>query len=64
MNFVNALNALQNRPYAVVILLIGFGMLISCKKWGIDTTIAGGVIGVAANMLMNKHEPEPSDPKA
>jgi hypothetical protein len=29
-------------------------MLIECKKWSIDTTIAGGVIGVASNMLQSQ----------
>jgi hypothetical protein len=60
MNVILALNAIANKPWAVLILLIGFGMLISCKKWGIDTTIAGGVIGVASNMLTSK--PEPAEP--
>lgn len=55
-NFISAVNSISNKPWAVLILLIGFGMLISCKKWGIDTTIAGGVIGVASNMLTSKPE--------
>ena len=53
---VESLNAIANKPWAVLILLIGFGMLVACKKYGIDTTIAGGVIGVASNMLTSKPE--------
>lgn len=56
MKFIAAINAITNKPWAVLILLIGFAMLVSCKKWGIDTTIAGGVIGVASNMLTSKPE--------
>lgn len=56
MNFVNAINALANKPWAIIVLSIGCGMLVCCKKWGIDTTIAGGIIGVASNMLMSKPE--------
>jgi hypothetical protein len=55
--FIDGLNKITNKPWAVLILLIGFAMLVSCKKWGIDTTIAGGVIGVASNMLTSKPEP-------
>lgn len=57
MNFVNAINTLANKPWAIIVLSIGCGMLVCCKKWGIDTTIAGGIIGVASNMLMSKPEP-------
>jgi hypothetical protein len=49
--FVTALNAISSQPWAICILLIGCGMLIACKKWGVDTTIAGGIIGIAGNML-------------
>lgn len=56
MNFVTAINTIQNKPWAFLILLTGFGMLICCKKYGIDTTIAGGVIGVASNMMISKPE--------
>ena len=62
MTIILALNAIANKPWAVLILLIGFAMLVSCKRWGIDTTIAGGVIGVASNMLTSK--PEPPEPPA
>lgn len=79
MQIIAAINSITNKPWAVLILLIGFAMLVSCKKWGIDTTIAGGVIGVASNMLTSKPENDlpanshmtqqidvkvPSDPKA
>lgn len=57
MNFVNAINTLANKPWAIIVLVIGCTMLIFCKKWAIDTTIAGGIIGAATNMLMSKPEP-------
>lgn len=49
--FVTAVNNISSQPFALVVLVIGFWMLVECKKFGIDTTIAGGVIGVASNML-------------
>lgn len=49
--FIAALNSINSQPFALMVLGIGFWMLVECKKWGIDTTIAGGVIGCGVNML-------------
>jgi uncharacterized membrane protein len=49
--FVAAVNDIGSQPFALVVMVIGFWMLIESKKFGIDTTIAGAVIGVASNML-------------
>jgi hypothetical protein len=48
---VTAFNSLASQPTAIFVLIIGFWMLLECKRNGIDTTIAGGVIGAASNML-------------
>ncbi len=48
---VVSLNSIGSQPFALLVLAIGFWMLVECKKWGIDTTIAGGVIGCGVNML-------------
>lgn len=55
MDKVTTVNAVSPQPWGIAIVMLGFGMLISCKKWGIDTTIAGGVIGAGVNMLTGKH---------
>ena len=52
--FVITLNAVGTQPFALIVLIIGFWMLVVCKTTGIDTTIAGGVIGVASNMLTSQ----------
>lgn len=52
--FVITLNAVGTQPFALIVLVIGFWMLVVCKSTGIDTTIAGGVIGVASNMLQSQ----------
>lgn len=52
--FILAVNSISSQPFALVVLMLGFWMLIECKKWSIDTTIAGGVIGVASNMLQSQ----------
>lgn len=49
--FVVAVNSVGSQPFALVVMVIGFWMLVQSKKAGIDTTIAGAVIGVASNML-------------
>lgn len=51
---VSNLNAVSAQILSFFVILMGFAMLISCKKYQIDTTIAGGVIGCGVNMLQNK----------
>jgi len=51
MKFVLAINALTTQVWAILVLIIGCSMIVYTKKYGIDTTIAGGIVGVAANML-------------
>ena len=51
---VVAINSISSQPFALLVLMLGFWMLVECKKFGIDTTIAGGVIGVASNMLQSQ----------
>lgn len=51
MGIVLAVNELETQFWAIVVLAIGCGMLVETKRTGIDTTVAGGVIGVASNML-------------
>jgi hypothetical protein len=53
-SFIVAINSISTQPFALSVLVIGFWMLVECKKFGIDTTIAGGVIGVASNMLQSQ----------
>lgn len=52
------LNAISAQVLAFAVILMGWGMLVACKRYGIDTTIAGGVIGVGSNMLQNKRPVE------
>jgi uncharacterized MnhB-related membrane protein len=52
-DIVDALNSINSQVIAVIVLLIGCTMVVVCKRNGIDPTIAGGVIGVASNMLTN-----------
>lgn len=51
--FIEALNSINSQIIALTVLLIGCTMVVVCKRNGIDPTIAGGVIGVASNMLTN-----------
>jgi hypothetical protein len=51
LKFVTALNSISSQPLAIIVLCIGCWMLVVSKKLGIDTTISGGIIGIAGNML-------------
>ena len=52
-DFVDSLNAVNSQVIALIVLFTGCTMVVVCKRNGIDPTIAGGVIGVASNMLTN-----------
>ena len=54
MRLVMAFNALGSQPIAIMVLIIGCTMIIACRVYGVDTTIAGGVIGCAVNMLTSQ----------
>lgn len=52
--FVDSINAIGEQPFAIIVIIIGCVMLVECKTYGLDSTIAGGIIGVGSNMLQNK----------
>lgn len=62
--FIATVNSVGSQPTAITVLFVGCIMLVECKKNGIDPTIAGGIIGVASNMLTNmfvkSHTEQPS----
>lgn len=49
--FIAAFNTIGTQPIALIVLVTGCALLVISKWYGIDTTIAGGVIGAATNML-------------
>jgi hypothetical protein len=51
--FIGAINSVGSQPTAITVMMIGCIMLVMCKIYGLDSTIAGGIIGVASNMLTN-----------
>lgn len=51
--FIAALNSIGSQTVALIVLVVGCVMLVVCKLYGLDSTIAGGIIGVASNMLTN-----------
>lgn len=52
---VTTINSISPQAWGIVMMILGFAMLVACKMLGIDTTIAGGVIGAGVNMLTGKH---------
>lgn len=59
--FVDSINAIGEQPFAIIVIIIGCVMLVECKTYGLDSTIAGGIIGVGSNMLQNKLRGTDSD---
>lgn len=51
--FISSINSVGSQPTAITVLIIGCVMLVMCKIYGLDSTIAGGIIGVSSNMLTN-----------
>ena len=54
VNFLDGLNHVADQWMAIVVIVVGCVMLVMCKEYGLDSTIAGGIIGVGSNMLQNK----------
>jgi hypothetical protein len=60
-SFIEGLNRLEEQPTAILVLLIGCAMLCVSKKFNLDSTVAGTIIGVGSNMLQNKFKSEVKD---
>jgi hypothetical protein len=62
--FITSLNSFGAQPVGIAVLSIGCVMLILCKQYDLDSTIAGGIVGCGINMLTNqfsKHPPTNPD---
>ena len=59
-DFILTTNTVDVQNRAIMVLVVGFWMLIDCKTYGIDTTVAGGVIGCGINMLTGQKQPPPN----
>lgn len=55
-DFIDTTNSINPQTFALVVLVVGFWMLLDCKTYGIDTTVAGGVIGCGINMLTGQKQ--------
>lgn len=58
---VKSLNTLGAQPTGITVLTIGCVMLVLCKQYGLDPTIAGGIIGCGTTTLLNQFSKHPSD---
>ena len=52
--FIGAINSVGAQPTGITVLLIGCVMLVLCKTYSLDSTIAGGIVGCGINMLTNQ----------
>lgn len=51
--FIGAMNSMSSQLTAMALVGMGFAMLVVSHWYGIDTTIAGGVIGAGTGLLKN-----------
>ena len=51
---ITAANTIGNNPTAILVLVIGCIMLIESKINGLDSTVAGTIIGYGGNMLQSQ----------
>lgn len=51
IKLVAAVNTIGSQVWAFFTLLIGCCMLIACKHFGIESSIAAGIVGAGINML-------------
>lgn len=59
--FIGAINSVGSSPTAITVMMIGCVMLVMCKQYGLDSTIAGGIIGVASNRLTTQFSKSHTD---
>lgn len=62
--FITSLNSVGAQPVGMSVLCVGCVMLVLCKQYDLDSTIAGGIVGCGINMLTNqfsKHPPTNPD---
>lgn len=52
--FIGAINSVGASPTALTVLFIGCVMLVMCKTYSLDSTVAGTIVGCGINMLTNQ----------
>ena len=59
--FIESMNSVGAQPTGVFVLVVGCVMLVVCKTYALDSTIAGGIVGCGINMLTNQFTKQHTD---
>lgn len=51
LKLVAAINSIGSQVWAFCTMIVGCAMLIVCKHYGIESSIAAGIVGAGINML-------------
>lgn len=51
LKMVAAINTIGSQVWAFATLILGCVMLVACKHFGIESSIAAGIVGAGINML-------------
>ncbi len=57
--FITSLNSIGAQATGLTVLVVGCVMLVLCKQYDLDSTIAGGIVGCGINMLTNQFSRHP-----
>ncbi len=60
---IGSLNSLGDQWTALIVICVGCVMLLLAKQYGIDNTVAGGIVGAGLGILTKKAVPTPPEEK-
>lgn len=60
---IGSLNSLGDQWTALIVICVGCVMLLLAKQYGIDNTVAGGIVGAGLGILTKKSIPTPPEEK-
>jgi len=60
---IGSINSLGDQWTALIVICVGCVMLLLAKQYGIDNTVAGGIVGAGLGILTKKNVPAAPEEK-